>query len=280
MGFTKKFAFPCLLLIAFLGSCSLPAVRFDEKAASYGFERSSVAGAGFVHVVYRNQYWGDPGPLHVYLEGDGTPFINRYFVSADPTPRNPLVLQMMTLDDAPALYLGRPCYHGQAAAQSCSPLIWTAARYSQEVVASMAQALRTILDQSAYREIVLLGYSGGGTLAMLLAERLEQVKAVVTVAANLDVAGWAALHEYTPLHASLSPASRPPLPARIVQLHFAGGEDENVPLDLISAVAAGQRHAKVTVIDNFDHVCCWYATWPWILDQLKTAMRQDIAGVL
>ena len=50
----------------------------------------------------------------------------------------------------------------------------------------MATALETWLKKKGYSELVLIGYSGGGALAMLLAERIR-VRAVITVAANLDI---------------------------------------------------------------------------------------------
>ena len=40
------------------------------------------------------------GALHVYIEGDGTPYVARHDFAADPTPRNPLMLRLMTLDPA------------------------------------------------------------------------------------------------------------------------------------------------------------------------------------
>jgi hypothetical protein len=46
------------------------------------------------HLVYSR-----PGaahaPLHVYIEHDGTPWLQGVHVAADPTPRRPLVLELM-----------------------------------------------------------------------------------------------------------------------------------------------------------------------------------------
>ena len=109
----------CVVLVA----CSTPAKRLDDKATHLGLVRELWQGTDFVHVIYRNQFMGSL--LHVYLDGDGTPWLRRTLVAADPTPRNPLVLELMAQDPNPAIYLGRPCYHGQSASSVCSSEWWT-----------------------------------------------------------------------------------------------------------------------------------------------------------
>jgi poly(3-hydroxybutyrate) depolymerase len=112
---------------------------------------------------------------------------------------------------------------------------------------------------------VLVGYSGGGTLAWLMAREVPQTVAVVTIAANLDVERWAALHGYTPLAGSLDPARSPPLPPAVAQVNFAGARDTDVPPEV--AVSFGRRHraAKLVVIEDYDHRCCWTQRWPELL---------------
>ena len=259
-----------VLGLAPLGGCGAPAARFGERASALGFDASQVEGAGFTHVVFRP---ATPRPdggrlLHVYLDGDGTPW-ERGGPAADPTPREPLVLRLMALDPAPSVYLGRPCYHGLAAAPGCTPVLWTDARYSDVVVASMAAAARRLLSMTGRSEIVWLGYSGGGTLAMLLAERLPETTGVITVAANLDVEGWADLHGRSRLVGSLSPARRLPLPPRIRQRHYAGGRDRVVPPSIIAG--GGILPESLTVIPEYDHVCCWVELWPRVLDEATWA---------
>jgi pimeloyl-ACP methyl ester carboxylesterase len=256
------------LLVA---ACASPAQRLDERAAQLGFSRHSIKGTEFTHVIYRTPSWGRPGTLHVYLEGDGTPFLQRHRVAADPTPRSPLVLELMAQDRNPSVYLGRPCYHGQAREEPCSPALWTTARYGPAVVASMAAALRRLLAHSPYKTIVLIGYSGGGALAILLAEQFSQTRAVVTVAGNLDPARWAAWHGYSPLMGSLNPALRPPLARHIVQLHYAGGQDTNVPPPLIQGAIARQPNATFIIEATFNHACCWRDIWPAVLEALAKA---------
>ena len=115
-------------------------------------------------------------------------------INADPTPRKLIMLDLMKQDSAPALYLGRPCYFSVASSPPCAPRHWTYERYSSEIVESMANVLEKFLAAHPFDKVRLFGLSGGGTLVTLLAHRLPQPIAVVTLAANLDIDGWADLH--------------------------------------------------------------------------------------
>lgn len=254
------------LLIAQTAGCAGPAQRMEERADELGYRRLVVQGDGYSHVAYLKEGRETAGSaLHVYLEGDGTPWVRKRVAAADPTPRRPLMLELMSLDPAPSLYLGRPCYHGMSQDKACTPDMWTDKRYSEAVVASMSAALdRLSADR---RALILLGYSGGGTLAMLIAERQPKAEAVVTVAANLDTDRWAGLHQYRALSGSLNPAGRQPLPPRIRQMHYAGGRDDNVPPVLVSD-AIKQQGAVFKVFPGQDHSCCWREVWPEILGGL------------
>ena len=267
------------VVVLLSGSCATPPERFDEQAILFGFRREVVKGVQFNLVTYRNVAMGNVAMgnlLHIYLDGDGLPWLRPTIIAADPTPRHALMLELMALDKTPSVYLGRPCYHGFAQTPLCSAELWTHRRYSPEVVESMVGALHNILARTDYAELVFIGYSGGGALAMLLAERFPQTRAVLTVAANLDPVAWASHHGYSPLQGSLNPAARSPLPSRIKQLHFIGGQDENMPGDLILPVVESQPGAAFVVFESFDHTCCWHAEWPAILARLcRLVAKQD-----
>jgi hypothetical protein len=256
------------LLIWQSSGCTSPSQRMDERATDLGYRKLVVKGEGYEHVAYiKPGYTKAPSVLHVYLEGDGTPWIRKRVAATDPTPRNPLMLELMSLDPAPSVYLGRPCYHGLNKAKACTSDMWTDKRYSETVVASMSSALnRMSVD---YQALILFGYSGGGTLAMLIAERLPMTDAVVTVAANLDTARWTALSKQPPLTGSLNPATRSALPPKIQQMHFAGGQDDNVPPSLVQDAITQQSGATFKVFQNQDHSCCWRDVWPDILGGIE-----------
>lgn len=264
----NRLAASCLIagLLAILQGCASPAERIDRLAGEQGYRRVLLPGKDFSHVAYLKGEPDSAHALHVYLEGDGAPRLGGR-PAKYPTPRNPLMLKLMALDPAPSVYLGRPCYHGLNTSEHCEAKWWTSHRYSGQVIDSMATALRNLAGEQ--QPVMLLGHSGGGTMAMLMAERLPNVKAVVTLGGNLDPPAWTRLHEYPPLQGSLSPAERPPLPAEIRQLHLAGGRDRNVPAELIQRVASQQHHAEYHYFEHYDHTCCWHEIWPEVLNGLE-----------
>ncbi len=260
--------FTCSVFILF-SACTLSPVRIsDETAASLGFDRAIIPGGGFDHVVYRNRIPVDSGLIHVYLEGDGSPWRHERDVAVDPGPRNPVMLQLMALDSTASIYLGRPCYHGLYRQSPCQPYLWTHGRYSPVVVDAMAQALERVARDSAAEQLVLIGYSGGGTIAMLLAERLSIVVSVVTLAGNLDPDAWADYRRYSRLQGSLNPAKRAPLPSGIYQLHIAAENDVVVPPEMIESAIKHQGNAEFRIVPDIDHSCCWLAVWPSLLGDL------------
>jgi pimeloyl-ACP methyl ester carboxylesterase len=249
-----------------LASCAIsPAGRIDQQARKYGFTPQEIQGEGFTHKVYHNSPVQSCGVLHVYLEGDGSPWIHGRYVSSDPTPRNPLMLRLMALDSAPSIYLGRPCYYGFADRPPCKPQYWTYGRYSHSILVSMAAVLRKFLVSGQYTGLVIFGHSGGGTLAMLLADRFAQTLAVITLAGNLDPQAWTTYHNYSALHTSLNPSQQAPLDPAIHQLHLVGARDSEIPPKLLHAAVARQKGAEIQIIPDFDHNCCWYALWPSVL---------------
>ncbi|MEN8207337.1 MAG: alpha/beta hydrolase [Pseudomonadota bacterium] len=250
-----------------LAACATPAERITSEATSYGFTSQVIEGSEFKHRIYRNNHQGRThgSTLHVYLEGDGAPWINHERVARDPTPRTPLMLRLMASDTAPSLYLGRPCYHGYSRTAPCSPGLWTDARYSEIVIASMTQVLDKLIEGGETESLVFFGHSGGGALAMLLAERFPGTRAVVTIAGNLDIDAWAGMHRYTKLHRSLNPANRKALNPRIHQLHLVGEDDTNITPQLIQEVESRQENSELVIVTGFDHTCCWQELWPEVL---------------
>lgn len=250
---------------AMVSACATPAQRMNDTATRLGYTRTTAMGPAFPEVIYEYNFSSTGQVLHVYLGGDGSPWLHRYWVSRDPTPRNPVMLKLMALDHAPSIYLGRPCYDGFANQAPCNPLLWTQARYSARVVDNMAAVLRKRLASGPFTGVMLFGYSGGGALAMLLAQRVPETRAVVTIAGNLDTDAWADYHGYSPLTDSLNPARSLPLAPSIVQLHIAGNRDTNVPPELTRRALKRQDRAHMVVMSGYDHACCWQRLWPYVL---------------
>lgn len=258
-----------------LQSCATPAYIDVERAADeLGLHRSTEQGAAYEHVLYRSGNRVGKDKLHVYIEGDGVAWRWRRIISSDPTPRNPLMLRLMSTDPANTLYVGRPCYFGTVANLACNSDVWTYSRFSSEVVASMATIIRR--HSVAYSSVVLIGHSGGGALAMLIAERLSNVDAVVTVAGNLDTDKWVDHHNYTALHGSDNPASRPALPATVRQLHLLASEDQVIPPALVDEWIARQPTAQRWFFEGFNHSCCWQDSWNNVLNWINQSIPDAV----
>ncbi len=257
-----------LCWLAVLGGCPagrLHQQRIESFATAHGMVSHLTQGQGFQHLIYTRGDLVAARRVRIYLEGDGLPWVNRHRIAPDPTPRDPLALRLMARDPLPALYVGRPCYHGLSNADRCWPWLWTQGRYSEEVVVSMLRAIERQLPPAGSRRLTLIGYSGGGVLALLIAERLQGVDSLVTIAANLDIDAWADRQGYSRLTGSLNPATRPPLEPGISQLHLIGERDDRVPPATLSRFLARNPDAGARVFRGFDHRCCWVEVWPSIL---------------
>lgn len=255
-------------------ACATPSERVEAQAAQLGFSRDEIAGSEFRHAIFGATLPPGISTLHVYIGGDGSPARAARYRPADPTPRTEPMLRLMALDDRPSVFLGRPCYHETG---PCDPLHWTQGRYGEPVVASMLRALANLsrerrLDPNL--QWVLIGFSGGGTLATLMAERLPGTRAVVTIAGNLDIDAWATHHGYRALGSSLNPVERPALSPDIVQIHLRGGRDTNVPGAFADEFIARQSNAREIMQPDFDHECCWEEIWADTLSDLERELQQ------
>ncbi|MCK5355732.1 MAG: hypothetical protein KAJ63_11475, partial [Methyloprofundus sp.] len=264
--------FSALALLAFLNACTSPSTRFHNEAMAQHFNVAHLTTPLFQHIIYSNNAQREPSKnmLHIYLDGDGTPWVRKYVIAKDPTSRNRMILDLMGMDRTPSILLGRPCYYGLYTSPECHPRYWTSHRYAAEVVHSMKEALiKWLIQHPQFKNITFIGYSGGGTLAMLLAPYFKQTTQVVTVAANLDIEQWALLHAYSPLTGSLNPITQRKLPKTIKQLHFAGALDKNTPATITKSYAATKGRSKVFILNNQAH-CCWNEHWLEILAIIKT----------
>ncbi len=264
-------AFACLALL--ISACAnSPAKVYQATAEKLGLAHSLVSTKSFDLTVFSNQKSvSRDQALHIYIEGDGQPFIRGRYINKDPTSRRAVALKLLAKDSNPALLLGRPCYHqyyNQVDSRGCdSNKWWTSHRYGQDVIDAMAEAVMQ-LNQEQQR-VVLIGHSGGGALAMLLANRLAGVASVVTISGNLDVRAWTKQHAYTPLFGSLNPIDQLAPVADIKQLHLVGANDKNIPYDAWQAKVAKPQASTVNIFPDFTHNCCWEKIWPGILEQLE-----------
>lgn len=204
--------------------------------------------------------------LTVFIEGDGYAWASRRRPSDDPTPITQTVLSLATANTkSNTIYLARPCQFVGADSRNCDVSLWTNARYSEPVVAALNEALSLFVTRFPASQIRLIGYSGGGALAALLAARRSDITSLVTIAAPLDTDAFTSHHAVTPLSASLNPRDFVNKLAHIPQIHFIGERDEVVPQQIahsfISALPS-DICATMHTIANADHWSGWQNVHP------------------
>lgn len=254
-----------LLIASLMVGCASPHDAGD-LARRHALPLRTLQSGGFQLPVLGQITPDSQGRLRVYLPGDGIPWRGRVPAS-NPTGRRHLALELMQRDPEPALLLGRPCYLQRHLDADCEPALWTMARYSRPIIEALDRALEQLIEQTRPDSLLLVGYSGGGTLAVLLAARQALPTTVITVAANLDTRAWTRHHRHLPLSTSLNPAFDISPGSGFRQIHFMGERDSVVPPETLHAYR--QRHPDATyrVEAGYDHHCCWVETWPTLLQR-------------
>lgn len=265
----RRRAVLALAVAGLVGACATVQDRRDEAFRLIGEAHwsSAILSAGAFDLLAARSPAPPSGTLVVYLEGDGFAYIRPNRPSSDPTPADPVALRMALADTlgAPVAYLARPCqYVTGIHRRHCSVDDWTGRRYAPEVVEAAGLALDQLKQQVEASRLVLVGYSGGGALAVLLAAQRHDVAAVVTAAANLDLAYWTGRDRLAPLTGSLDPADAAPRLGNLQQIHFAGDADRAVGADVTRAylrhLPAGAP-ARLIEVPGFTHACCWAEQW-------------------
>lgn len=267
------------LLCLFLAACITlpsPAERrgvADTLARTQGWRALTIPTGAFDLVAYLPIAPTPGEQLTIYLEGDGLAWITGSQVSSDPTPRDPLALRLALVQPAGAsAYLGRPCQYDDAQASHCPSRYWTSHRFAPEVIVSTERAIDELKLRFGARRLTLVGYSGGGAVAALVAAHRTDVERLVTVAGNLDPLAWTTYQRVQPLTGSLSPTGQIEALRAIPQWHYVGAKDDNIMPLLVQGFAerfpAGQRPV-VSVEQGFDHRCCWVEQWPRLWREIE-----------
>lgn len=182
------------------------------------------------------------GRMVVYVEGDGHAYVRRDLPSMDPTPMDPVGLKLALADTSGAtvVYLARPC---QWAVKGpwCRPELWTRGRFSQTMADMYANA---IVRLSRGQPVEVVGYSGGGWLALQVASRLPNVDKVVTVAGNVDPAWVNDFHKVSAIEVAPYGGRL----ATVAQVHYVGDRDRIVPEEAVRQFVDKVKPVDVRVV--------------------------------
>lgn len=262
------FCLVALLLPSCVSVPSLPqrTVTANTLAKTHQWQAKKIETKYFDLISYQPKSPLQPKKvLTVYIEGDGFAWLTKHKISADPTPINHTVLKM-ALQHQPGnvVYLARPCqYTGGLTARNCNKHVWTDARFSEHVIAANNAALNQLKAIFSAEKLQLIGYSGGGAVASLVAARRSDVVRLITVAGNLDHEAWTKHHKISPLSHSLNPIDYRQQLSAIEQIHFVGMTDKVIPPFLATNFVASfssATQARVITVPDQAH-CCWDAVW-------------------
>lgn len=226
--------------------------------------------AGIFDLQIFERFGHDPaGPVTVYIEGDGLAWASRRTVSTDPTPTDPVALRLAAAQaqadpDAHIIYMARPCQYVRSA--SCSSRYWTGQRFAPEIITSY----NSFLDTLPARGVNLVGFSGGGAVAALLAARRPDVLSLRTVAGNIDHRAHSALHKVTPLDGSLNPVDYAQALRNMPQIHYTGSQDTNVPAVIYDSYARALGPTNCLhhqFVAGASHEKGWTSMWPQLVAQ-------------
>jgi len=208
---------------------------------------------------------------------------------SDPTPQRPSVLPLAlaTRHNGPILYLGRPCQFksvpGSAAPndaldkpksdrhaiwnKSCATSrLWTSHRFSGQVVEGYRQLLELLLHQrpaGATGAWIFAGFSGGGTLAALVAvssaKGVQSPRAcLITLAAPLDLETWTQGSGLSRLAGSIDPADDPAALSAIPGAFLYGADDRQVGWETFGRLQSNsQLSGRLSIIRGYSHRSDW-----------------------
>jgi hypothetical protein len=263
------------ILLMLVGCADISPQSRRQNAGNFadqaGWHKLSIPTDHFTLSAYVPKTSAQSDTLTVYIEGDGLAWLTRSQASNDPTPRNPIGLQLaLRHPKGLAVYLARPCQYDEAInANNCRQTYWTDGRFAPEVIEASNQAISVLKQRMGAKQLILVGYSGGGAVAALVAARRSDIAELITVAGNLDHRVWTSMHHVPALKDSLNPADVWQSLIKIPQRHFVGARDDVVSQNVTEAFVSKfpvQKRPQVVVIPDFDHVCCWIEKWSLILD--------------
>jgi len=207
--------------------------------------------------------------VRIYIEGDGRAWRKHHILSDDPTPLEPVGLELAAEDPAPSVaYIARPGQFTPEGERRCGAEYWSDRRFSPEVVDAISAAVDEMKRKSGASKVELVGFSGGGALALPVAGRRKATPSHRTLAGTLDHKALSEYHNVDPLDGSLNPIDYASAIRDIPQRHFIGSSDTVIPDSVARSFTAlqGERASdRVVVVEGAGHTSGWRSRWKELL---------------
>lgn len=276
----SKFVFfsSFFLILSCTGNLNSRVEKAYKLADTADFQQVIFNSSVFKIVAWKRFLSAQQKTFIIYIEGDGNAWLSRYKPSKDPTPKNPMALRLAIQDEREnIIYLSRPCqFMVTKQSHHCQEKYWTSHRYAKEVVDAYDEILDKIKSAYHVKQFELIGFSGGGLIAALIAAQRSDISLLTTIAANLDHAMWTAHHKVSPLTGSMELYPFIAELAYVKQIHLFGSKDVIVPFSVNKTLIerlADKADFYFFVYPDFDHFCCWSKDWAAILKK-----NQEIVG--
>jgi len=206
-------------------------------------------------------------PIILYIEGDGFAWVDKYTISRNPTPRNPLALKLAAADQSDnVIYLSRPCqFIDMETEPFCQNKQWTSHRFSRDIINGFHETLNWISQKYGSAEFHLVGFSGGGAVAAILAAERQDILSLRTIGGNLDHAALNTAKNVSPLTGSINPINSAARTQNIPQIHYSGAKDTVVPAWISARYVQAVRNsscATAKIISGASHLEGWESLWP------------------
>lgn len=261
-----------LLFLSIFVACAGTESRIKQSnklAIEHGFHRRVIE-AGSFKVITFSRFEKKPEIATVFIEGDGFAFVDRNTASKNPTPKKPIGLKLALSDNSiNVIYIARPCQFILASEDSnCSIEYWTDKRYSPKVVDSIGAVLDDYRKQQGIKGFRLVGFSGGATIATILAATRSDIVDLRTVAGNLDTHAFTRVHKLSSLHESLNPADYADSMHKLPQVHFLGSKDKVVTREVLESYLRAIKKSdselacvQLIVAEGVSHASGWERFW-------------------
>ena len=213
-------------IVLMLGACAV-------RPTAEGFTEKTIATRYLMFQVWEKEITTGQD-LRIYIEGDG-----------DPKPRQPVAWDLAQRDERQnVIYISRPCQYVWC--EECkNPALWHEERFNEEIIDEIQQLILYLKRKYRAPQIELVGYDGGGTIAMILGARIP-VARVVTVGGITDTEAYARAEGIT-LN-GLNPARMKPQLAQVVQVHYVAAADKPFLRQMTEAFVSGLYRPKSAVI--------------------------------
>lgn len=238
-----------------------------------------------LHSAY--SFYESDGLLTIYIEGDGRSWVSRYQLSNNPTPINPVALNLAIIHaeknpNSNIAWLARPCqYQLTKGDVNCESKYWSSHRFSEQVIQSTNNAIDQLVKKSDASKVRLIGFSGGAAVAVLVAARRDDVDSIVSIAGNLDHQQVNIHHGVTPLRGSFNPMDVVEKISSVPQLHFIGAIDKVIPVEISTDFISAQKNtcAQQVIVPDAEHIDGWLDYWHKALINLNEKLSCDKLSV-